>query len=71
MYACVLALFAAVECSNLVRSIKGGVRKRETVWAPFSSVDKRVFTALLSDPFSIVDAWNPLEKRTCDSFEYR
>lgn len=67
MYAYVLFFVAAVECSNLVHPIKGGGGQRRR--APFV-LSIRVFTALLSDPLSIVDPWNALEKQTCNSIEY-
>jgi hypothetical protein len=55
------------QASNLVRPIKAGGEQRRR--APFA-LSIRVFTALLSDPSSILDPWNALEKQTCNSIEY-
>ena len=71
MYGCVLALLLPWNAATLC-ALSNEESDKGDGPGPFSSFDKRVFTALLSDPFSIVDArTNPLEKRTCDSVEHR
>ena len=55
MYACVLALLLPWNAATLCALSKEESDKGDGP-GPFSSVDKRAFTALLSDPFIIVDA---------------